>query len=168
MRWRPLLVLALAAALLGACGSDDDDDGGGDTGTAETTQTDTERTDTGPDATTFIKRATRVCKRLERSLDPITSGNPQTPEAAADLIGRARKRFSSVTAELGALEPPADRKTEWDIFLGRLDGIVRALRNTERAVRRRQLGALNQLDDRLTRLGGTASRAARKAGVNAC
>ena len=115
---RPLLVLALALAVLTGCGGGDEGDaGGGD----------------DPSREEFVADANAICREGEQKIDEITSegrqeidpGSSQAErrDVVGDLLEQTAEEYRPYLDRLRDLQPPEDLADEWSSFL---DGITEA------------------------------------------
>jgi DNA-binding PadR family transcriptional regulator len=113
---RPLLVLAIALALLAGCGGGDDGDSGG-----------------GPSREQFVADANAVCRDGEKKIQEISeqgrqeleqaSSDAQRRDAVGDVLEQTAEEYRPYLDRLKGLEAPEDLADDWSNFV---DGITEA------------------------------------------
>jgi hypothetical protein len=131
---RPLLLVALALALLAGCGGDDS------SSTAE-----------------FVADANKICREGEAKIDEVSNAEARAAgeadsleeqrQTVATVLERTTEAYEPYMERLRALEPPADLAESWKSFL---DGVERAfdkipeLADATRAGDQKRLTALSE------------------------
>lgn len=154
----PLVALMLASLLAGCGGDESAVPRQTSVTTAGTATTDPTETTARP-SSSFVSQAEAICRQMQRDAAPLSSAKP-TDERIAELVVSWR----SSVKRLRALEPPQERRRQFEQMLAHYRNLIRAIDAMTKAEDETVLAAVAALAVE----GQRGSRAARKAGLDDC
>jgi hypothetical protein len=161
---RPLLTLALAAALVAGCGGGDDDGGGSGGKTLSQDE--------------FVSQANQICRegsekinaKTQEVQDKIrqadTAGEQQ--KAVADVLEETAKEYDPYLERLGDLKPPADVAADWRKFLDGVNQAFDLIPDLADATREGDRDKLSELTTKFSQIAGDTRPFAQRYKLDDC
>jgi hypothetical protein len=160
---RPLLALALTAALLAGCGGGG---GGGGAGTGTLSRDE------------FVSQANEICREGAEKINAKTQevqGKIQQAKTAseqqkavADVLEETAKEYDPYLVRLGDLKPPAEISAEWRKFLDGGDSAFDLIPDLAEATRKGDRSKLAELTTKFSQIAGDTRPFAQKYELDQC
>jgi hypothetical protein len=161
---RPLLMLALALALLAGCGGGGNDSGGGGGGRLSQDE--------------FVSQANKICQegaekinaKTQEVQDKIQQAKTASDQqkAVADVLEEAAAEYDPYLERLRDLKPPEAIAGEWQKFLDRVNDAFDLIPDLADATRKGDRGKLSDLTTKFSQIAGDTRPFAQKYQLNQC